>query len=456
MVNSSITLTASMRSNLMSLKTIATQMDRTQNILSTGKKVNSAIDNASSYYQARSLTNRAGDLNSLLDAMGQGIQTIQAATEGLESASAYLEQMKSVAEQALTIQEPEEAEAPAGPQLVTKDLSWYVDNGYTVLTKDNINTDSGKAFRGNDKFVLAEDVEYLEQYISEYEANIIIDGNGHTMSFYDGCGNSAGGVIMSNVTMINMKIEFIVPDYYEANGVTQAETIQVFDGCNLTLSNVEIVNTMAEGSGIRVRNGATLNIDETVKINAKTDIVNHDGTVNGTPFVDTPSDEPNPIYKDSLAQYSSIMTQFDELVEDTSYQGVNLLTGGNLTVTFNESRSHELTVKGKDMRTEKIGLSTKNWQDKKDIEDALEELTTAMGKIRSFSAELGNNYAIIQTRQDFTDALVDVLQTGADNLVLADMNEASAQYLMLQTRQQLATNSLSLASQSAQSILSLF
>ena len=79
-----------------------------------------------------------------------------------------------------------------------------------------------------------------------------------------------------------------------------------------------------------------------------------------------------------------------------------------------------------------------------------------MSKIRSFSAELGNNYAIIQTRQDFTDALVDVLQTGADNLVLADMNEASAQYLMLQTRQQLATNSLSLASQSSSSILKLF
>ncbi|MBR1949009.1 MAG: flagellin, partial [Alphaproteobacteria bacterium] len=77
-------------------------------------------------------------------------------------------------------------------------------------------------------------------------------------------------------------------------------------------------------------------------------------------------------------------------------------------------------------------------------------------KIRSFSAELGNNYAIIQTRQNFTDALTDVLETGADNLVLADMNEASAEYLMLQTRQQLAINSLSLASQSAQSILSLF
>ena len=80
MINS-ITLTSSMRSNLASLKTIATQMNKTQQTLSTGKKVNSAIDNASSYYQARSLTNRANDLNSLLASMSQGIQTLQAASK---------------------------------------------------------------------------------------------------------------------------------------------------------------------------------------------------------------------------------------------------------------------------------------------------------------------------------------------------------------------------------------
>ena len=67
---STITLTASMRSNLSSLKVIQKQMDTTQERLSTGKKVNSAIDNASSYYQSRSLTNRAADLDSLLDSMG--------------------------------------------------------------------------------------------------------------------------------------------------------------------------------------------------------------------------------------------------------------------------------------------------------------------------------------------------------------------------------------------------
>ena len=95
-----ITLSSSMRSNLLSLRNIATQMSKTQNILSTGKKVNNAIDNASAYYQARSLTQRAGDLNSLLDSMSQGIQTIKAASEGLESAISFLEQATIIANQA--------------------------------------------------------------------------------------------------------------------------------------------------------------------------------------------------------------------------------------------------------------------------------------------------------------------------------------------------------------------
>ena len=98
-----ITLTASMRSNLASLKSIQSQMDTTQERLSTGKKVNSAIDNASSYYQARALTNRASDLDALLDSMGQGIQTIEAANEGIEAVTSYVEQLKSVAESAYAL-----------------------------------------------------------------------------------------------------------------------------------------------------------------------------------------------------------------------------------------------------------------------------------------------------------------------------------------------------------------
>ena len=96
-----ISLTASMRSNLLSLQNISGQVDLTQNKLSTGKKVNSAIDNPSSYYTALSLNNRADDLNALLDSMGQAVSTIKAATTALESAADFLEQAKAVANQAL-------------------------------------------------------------------------------------------------------------------------------------------------------------------------------------------------------------------------------------------------------------------------------------------------------------------------------------------------------------------
>ena len=96
---SDISLTASMRSNLLSLQQISQLQDQTQLRLSTGLKVNSAIDNPSSYYTASALTNRADDLSALLDAMSQGIQTIKAATEGIETAEELIKQMKAIAEQ---------------------------------------------------------------------------------------------------------------------------------------------------------------------------------------------------------------------------------------------------------------------------------------------------------------------------------------------------------------------
>ena len=96
-----VSLTASMRSNLLSLQNISRQVDATQNRLSTGKKVNSAIDNPSSYYTARSLSNRASDLDALLDSMGQAVSTIKAATTSLETAADFLEQAAAVANQTM-------------------------------------------------------------------------------------------------------------------------------------------------------------------------------------------------------------------------------------------------------------------------------------------------------------------------------------------------------------------
>ena len=96
------------------------------------------------------------------------------------------------------------------------------------------------------------------------------------------------------------------------------------------------------------------------------------------------------------------------------------------------------------------------WVDAETVDASIGQISKAVDYLRSYATTLGNNYSIIETRQNFTESMIDVLETGSDKLVLADMNEESANYLALQTRQQLAVNSLALASQSAQSVLSLF
>ncbi len=155
-------------------------------------------------------------------------------------------------------------------------------------------------------------------------------------------------------------------------------------------------------------------------------------------------------------RYNAALTEYDHLINDSSYAGVNLLTGGSQEVVFNETRVNKFTVSGKDMTSGGLGLNAADWDIVTDLSASVAELQRAVGALRDFTAQLGNNYSIIKTRQEFTEALADVLETGADALTLADMNEASAEYLTLQTRQQLAVNALSLASDSARSVLRLF
>jgi len=320
---SGITLTASMRSNLLSLQNTQSLMDMTQERLSTGNKVNSAIDNPSSYYTAQSLNNRAGDWSSLLDSMGQAIQTIKAADQAIESITKFAEQAKAVANSALDSANMEEIEA----------------------------------------------------------------------------------------------------------------------------------------------------------------------------------------YK---KQFNDIRTQITQLAGDAGYKGVNLLAGDDLTVTFNEGRTSSITVKGEKASADELDIAVAGTWDakttsaakktaldevkeaevgegktyatqaakdeavaaaqaeyeaavkvdikanKEAISTSIEEVEKAINTLRSMASTFGNNYSIVQNRQEFTENLIDVLTEGADKLTLADMNEESANMLALQTRQQLAINSLSLASQASQSVLKLF
>jgi flagellin len=269
---SDIVLSAGVRSNLLELQQTSDLMTQTQTRLATGKKVNSALDDPINYFTAQGLTVRANDLNSLLDTMSTGINTIQAANNGLTSITQLVQSAQSL--------------------------------------------------------------------------------------------------------------------------VSQAQQTT----------------------------------DTSVRANLAT-------------------------------QFDDILTQIGELAGDSGINGVNLLAGNNLTITLNETGSSSVTISGFNDTASgalAIGNATNNWAASSDISTASSDLTAALVTLRSQSQALSSNLSTVQVRQDFTTAMINTLQTGADNLTLADSNEEGANLLALQTRQQLSTTALSLAAQDDQNVLQLF
>src|SRR5512140_1003908 len=98
---SGIVLSSSVRQNLLSLQSTADLLATTQNRLSTGKKVNTALDNPTNYFTAQSLDGRASDISNLLDGIGNGVQVLQAANTGITSLQKLVDTAKSLANQAL-------------------------------------------------------------------------------------------------------------------------------------------------------------------------------------------------------------------------------------------------------------------------------------------------------------------------------------------------------------------
>ena len=359
-----------MRSNLLSLQNTQSLMDTTQERLSTGKKVNSALDNPSSFYTAQSLTNRASDLSSLLDSMGQGIQTIKAADEAITSITEFVQQAKAIANQAR-----DEA-----------------DKSSVTSTGEISSTNTGSA----------------TLKIGDKELNVDIDK-----------ADTATTVAAKIQAAINDDTGGVKGKYTAAASAdSKSIVIKIADG-----AEVEAASVSFEGAGFKIS-----------------------GTLedNRASYVD---------------RYNDILTQIDQLAKDAGYKGVNLLGGTDqsLTVVFNEDRSSSLTIKGVDGSAAGLGLTPEaDWSENTAIDAALTKIDSAISSLRSMSSEFGNNYSVVQTREEFTENLINVLEEGSDKLTLADMNEESANMLALQTRQQLAINSLSLASQASQSVLKLF
>ena len=178
----------------------------------------------------------------------------------------------------------------------------------------------------------------------------------------------------------------------------------------------------------------------------------------------------------SAKQFSTLATQLDTLLNDASYQGLNLVnsTASSLTLQFSNSTASKLTIAGQNLlysvivtagKVSKVSNAAKNLvtvgfsavSNKTSLFDtAFQSLQTAIGKVQAAAASIGGNVTFLQTRLDFTSQYIVTLQGGASKLTVADVNQESTNLVTLQTRQSLAIQSLSIATQSEQAVLRLF
>lgn len=577
MATDKVALTASMRSNLLSLKNTQKMFDKTQDRLSTGYKVNSAMDNPSSYFTAQSLNSRADDLSSLLDSIGQAISTLQTADEGITSLQDFVEQAKSIANSARdtanvsastksTIKFDKDAlksqkvvgkaipNATAGDTMVIRYGDSTKITGTTNVQEDTLLSgieldklaagDASIKVDGKEYKIVTDAATENKMVTGSYAKDSIFevteaanDGTKTTYKAVDADGNEitwekaetaasiavgkfakAGDAFDRTVTE-DGKTTMTMPEFTEDATATaatatmaDAATIYVKSTADLEefakvletmigsdkfsasivdgnmvfatkdTTSIEITGKFKDAFGMD--EGAAISVDATdtaeslrQKIDKLEGIAaefDNDGRliikseqgddmvisgalaeklgVNGAV---TNGNNERATY---ASQFNKVLIQINELVQDTSYKGINLLKGDDLTVVFNESRTSNLELKGVTFDAQGLGFTDaiNEWKDTDSIDTALDQINKATSLLRAQASEFGQNLSTVQIRQDFTENMINNLQTGADKLTLADMNEESANLLALQTRQQLATNSLSMANQAAQSVLSLF
>ncbi len=430
-----ISLTSGMRSNLLSLQNTVTLLNRTQNRLATGKKVNTAIDNPVSYFASQNLTSRASKIDSLKDAMGQAIQTITAADKGITAITTMIEQAKGIAQSALSAAEG------ATPDPVSGDATITVTYATASVAALDGAADDSTIILGEGT---ANEVTFTEGVDWDQETDADTAGAALALAINNEGTYTAvndGGV----VTISLAGEDFEVADITGTAVVTEAAGQAHSEEFAFTVNTVEYTGTGATAAAAAADLQTNLGAVEGVA----TATVSEAGAVAVT-FDEVASAELTALE----GQYNEMLTQITALAGDSGYKGKNLLNGDTMTVKFEGST---MDVVGFDASaTAGLGINAATWTAGGDIDADLDLLDAALDTLSQNASGLSGNLSIITVRQEFSTNMINTLTEGSDKLTLADTNEEGANMLMLQTRQSLATTALSLSAQAAQSVLKLF
>ena len=233
------------------------------------------------------------------------------------------------------------------------------------------------------------------------------------------------------------------------------------------VSTLNQLNTALAANDLQASINSTGQISITTTNNAASSTIGAVTTTGtGNPFASLPAaaapvaDPNSQATRASLvAQYNQVLQQINTTAQDSSFNGINLLNGDTLDMTFDETGASKLSISGVTFNDAGLSLSTlsvgNDFLDNNSANSVLATLTQASTTLRTEASALGSNLSVVEIRQDFNKSLINVLQTGASNLTLADPNEEAANSQALSTRQSIAVSALALANQSQQSVLQL-
>ena len=518
-----IVLSASVRQNLLSLQSTASLLATTQNDLATGLKVNSALDNPTNFFTAQGLDNRASDIANLLDGIGNGVQVLQAANTGITSLQSLVDSAKSIANQVLQSPVGYTTKSNITSAAITGATANNLlgNNQNNTVTGGSVSDSSNAAITANTTLLNLKTVPTSGTSLT-IDGKTISFSTGQTTITNDGQGDytigigtgssltvqdvlntidnitgaaaaghastvSGGELVLSTGINQNLVIGGTAGTLadFGLSAATTNVTPPALSGETLTISatgggagtsiifgtGAGQVSTLNELNSALAANNLQATIDSsTGKINITTtnDAASSTiGTIGGTatalasltaaaPVADPTSQATR---SSLVAQYNNVLAQINTTAQDASFNGINLLNGDTLKLTFNETGRSTLSITGVVFNSTGLGLSSltagTDFLDNSSANKAITALNTASTSLRSEASTLGSNLSIVQIRQDFNKNLINVLQTGSSNLTLADTNEEAANSQALSTRQSIAVSALALANQAQSSVLQL-
>jgi flagellin-like hook-associated protein FlgL len=570
-----ISLTAGMRSNLLSLQSTTTLLDRTQSRLATGKKVNTALDNPTNFFAAQNHTQRASDLTARKDAMSEAIQGVTAADKGITGITALIEAARGLSQSARSsdatgrdnlaqqfntirtqIDQLASDSGYKGKNFLKSDTLnvLFNENGgssltitgfsgtsagltitaLTAATADAVALAAQTAGTSVSTAITATHTGYLDttasagtiatgQYFASGQSvisgtaagtsgvgvTVNIGGaaasalSGATGTTFTGLSTSAGvsgytiNAVYANGTLLTSGTHYALLSGAVTGTMQVWLTGTAVLGLNANLAtgnNVAItfdITVQSHMSGADTKPAANLVVYNmaTGDIGSGANLASLSGgirvavsgsyvaasnyTISGNQIIfntgAVPSTTTGAVTYSYNTGYSAVTGP--NATSTNNFTGIALAAGQAISgvlvnavaattgysVSGNQIVFNTGLAAGAVVTYSVITCGTaSSWVTDAGIDSSVNQLDAGLAILRTQSAALASNLNVVATRQDFTNGMITTLLKGADNLTLADMNEEGANMLMLQTRQQLSTTSLKMASDAAQAVLRLF